>query len=107
VEAAPTRKRKCFAGNNSPQGFKPTLRLIEIIRVQDDQRATGPNGLSRSETTRKAAITEFCIGRTVINECPSERLAVESLATGDVADVELNVVDLSVFTTNAYGGLLG
>jgi hypothetical protein len=34
-------------------------------------------------------------------------VTVERLAAGNVANVELDVVDLPVFTTNTHGGLLG
>jgi len=83
VEPASTREREYFAGDNSAQGFEPLLRLIEIIRVQNDQRATRSNRLSRSEATGKAAITEFRIALAVVDECPAERTAVESFAAGN------------------------
>ena len=93
VKPAATGERKGLAADHGADGFEPLLRAFKIIRIQDHQRATRSNGLPGSEPAGQPAIAELGVGGAVIDECPAENGAVKGFAAGDVADIELDVVE--------------
>lgn len=102
-----TRERKRLAGDNGTQGFESLLRIIEIIRIQNHQRSPRSNGLPGGEASAQAAVAEFGVTGVIVDECLAECAAVEGFATGNIAHVEFDVVDLSVFAANTHACLLG
>ena len=107
VEPAAAGEGEGLAGDDRAEGVQPLLCLSEVVRIQDDQGTTRSNRFAGGEATREAAVGELGIGGAVVDECPAECATVKGFTACNVADVELDIVDLSVFTANAQGRLPG
>jgi hypothetical protein len=59
------------------------------------------------ESTCYTTVAELKVSRTVVDETPVEHASVKGLASSYVADIELDVVDLIVFSSNPHCRFLG
>ncbi|MNP35280.1 hypothetical protein D3C76_1286060 [compost metagenome] len=107
METSATREREHFTADGRSCGLEPELGGLKVIRVQDDQRAARAHRFTGREATGQATVAEFGIGRAVVDEVPAEYTTIEGFASGDVVDIELDVIDLAVFTSNAHCRFLG
>ena len=107
VETSATRESEHITADGRPCGFEPELGTFKVIRVQDDQRSTRAHRFTGREAASQAVVAEFGVGRAVIDEFPAEYASIEGFASGDVVDIELDIVDLTVFSANAHRCFLG
>src|SRR5262245_22583379 len=92
--------------DGGPRPFQTRLRRGEIVGIENDQRSAGADRAGRGQAAGQASIAELAIGRAIVGEAPAEGFAVERLRTGDVGDVELDVVDLAVVASGTHGVFL-
>ena len=100
MKTATARKREHCPADGAARCLHPSLGDLQVICIENDQRPSWPHGLTCSETTRQPAVAELGVGWPVIGELPAEHRCVECFAARDVADVELDVVDLTIPTAN-------
>jgi NAD-dependent dihydropyrimidine dehydrogenase PreA subunit len=90
--------------NAATRGFDACLRYIEIVRIQDNERAAW---LRRAmvEAAREPAIAKLAVVGAVILECPAEGLAIESLCGLDGGYGKFEVIDAVMLVGAGHGGL--
>src|SRR5262249_348611 len=105
MEAPAAGKSEYRPDDLRTRGFEALLGLGQIIGIENDQRPAGLDRTVSRQPTGQAAVGEFAIGRPVVSEGAAECLAVEGARPRDVADVEFDIVDLTILASHAHGQL--
>src|SRR5690348_289345 len=72
------------------------LDLGEVVGIEDHQWPARMDGTAGGEAAGEAPVIELAVAGPIVGEAPAEGPAVEGLCTGDVADVELDIVDAAI-----------
>src|ERR1035437_1604040 len=96
VEAPPAREREDRLHDLAARLLDARLCLLELARVEDDQRRAALRCFSRGNSAGYVRVLERRVVGTPVLERPSKRVAVEFLRDRYTAHVELDIVDAVV-----------
>lgn len=77
MESTAARELKDRLGDDCASNYKALLSFDQIVRVDDDERATGARRFARGESAGQPAVGKFGVGRTVVGVLPVKGMGIK------------------------------
>src|SRR5450830_977435 len=89
-------ERKSLAADGCARIDKFALNLSEVVRINNNQGPTRSDWFSGIESASQTSIEKLCIGWAIIHEFPAKNSSIECLATRDIFNIKLNVINTEI-----------
>lgn len=96
MKSPAARERKSLMADGCTRIDKFALNLFEVVRINNNQWTTRSDWFSGCESTSQTPVVKLGIGGAIVHEFLTKHGSIECLATRDIFNIELNVIDAEI-----------